>query len=91
MDKKKNCTSWIDIVSVSVFFFYTETERWFASVIKMLVHDSFLFKKKNADWSIIVIFIVVIIIVIFTLHAIEGINLAVGLAGGLSSVLLRTK
>lgn len=45
----------------------------------------------NADWSIIVIFIVVVIIIIFTLHAVEGINLAVGLASGLSSVLLRTK
>lgn len=54
---------------------------------------TFLFKKKEkSDWSIIVtIIVVVFIFVTFTLHAVGSINLGVGLAGGLSSVLLQTK
>lgn len=52
----------------------------------------FFFFKKKSDWSIIVtIIVVVFIFVTFTLHAVGSINVGVGLAGGLSSVLLQTK
>lgn len=59
---------------------------------KMLVYNFSFLKKEKSDWSIIVtIIVVVFIFVTFTLHAVGSINLGVGLAGGLSSVLLQTK
>lgn len=61
------------------FLPYTELERWFASVIKMLVYNFsffffFLFKTKS-DWTIIVTIFVVVIFVTLTLHAVGSVNL----------------
>lgn len=88
----KNCTSWIgntiffSLHRVGAVVCIRYKKCWCTTSLFY-----FLFLRKKFDWTIIGTIIVVVIFVTFTLHAVGSINLWVGLAGGLSSVLLQTK